>query len=163
SYAVKREDMVASSDNWFRPSDVCVAPDGAVFVADWYDPGVGGHGMGDTTRGRIFRVAPTGNRPSVPKVDLSSEKGLTAALASPNRAVRYMAMAKLQRVKAETAVPALLTAAGQRKNPWLAARAIWQLSERLQKRPDGAVAMSLISALQQASLDKDERFRVLAV
>ena len=45
-------------DNWFRPSDVCVAPDGSLFVADWYDPGVGGHRMGDITRGRIFRVAP---------------------------------------------------------------------------------------------------------
>ena len=33
-------------DNWFRPSDVCTAPDGSVIVADWYDPGVGGH---DTT------------------------------------------------------------------------------------------------------------------
>ena len=58
AYDVDREDMVTSTDNWFRPSDVCVAPDGSVFVADWYDPGVGGHGMGDWTRGRIFRLAP---------------------------------------------------------------------------------------------------------
>jgi hypothetical protein len=27
-----------------------------LIVADWYDPGVGGHGMGDVTRGRLFRV-----------------------------------------------------------------------------------------------------------
>ena len=27
--------------------DVCVAPDGSLFVADWYDPGVGGHRMQD--------------------------------------------------------------------------------------------------------------------
>ena len=43
-------------DRWFRPSDVSVAPDGSLFVADWYDPGVGGHGMGDIEKGRIFRV-----------------------------------------------------------------------------------------------------------
>lgn len=43
---------------WFRPSDVCVAPDGSVLVADWYDPGVGGHGMGDReTYGRLLRVS----------------------------------------------------------------------------------------------------------
>ena len=29
-------------DQWFRPSDVCVAPDGSLIIADWYDPGVGG-------------------------------------------------------------------------------------------------------------------------
>ncbi|WP_332914566.1 hypothetical protein [Algoriphagus boritolerans] len=28
-------------DNWFRPSDVTVAPDGSIFISDWYDPGVG--------------------------------------------------------------------------------------------------------------------------
>jgi glucose/arabinose dehydrogenase len=37
-------------NRWFRPSDVAVAPDGSLIVADWYDPGVGGHGMGDVTR-----------------------------------------------------------------------------------------------------------------
>src|SRR5206468_4381585 len=95
SYAVKREDMVSSSDNWFRPSDVCVAPDGSVFVADWYDPGVGGHGMGDTTRGRIYRLAPKGSRYAVRKMDLESKDGLLAALASPNLAVRSMAMSNL--------------------------------------------------------------------
>ena len=43
-------------DQWFRPSDVCVAPDGSLIVADWYDPGVGGHRQGDVDRGRLFRV-----------------------------------------------------------------------------------------------------------
>ena len=46
---------------WFRPSDVCVAPDGSVFVADWFDPGVGGHAARDReSYGRILRVAPKG-------------------------------------------------------------------------------------------------------
>lgn len=103
-YDVDREDMVTSTDNWFRPSDICVAPDGSVFVADWYDPGVGGHGMGDTTRGRIYRLAPKGSKYSVPKVDLESKDGVLAALGSPNRTVRYMAMTKLHGMKSDEAM-----------------------------------------------------------
>src|SRR5205814_700042 len=94
-YQVEKKVLVSSTDTWFRPSDICVAPDGSAFVADWYDPGVGGHGMGDTTRGRIYRLAPKGNKPSVPKVDMESDAGIGAALGSPNRAVAYIAMAKL--------------------------------------------------------------------
>ena len=60
-YELEKEDLLTSTDNWFRPCDVCVAPDGSVFVCDWYDPGVGGHGMGDWTRGRVYRVTPKGH------------------------------------------------------------------------------------------------------
>ena len=28
---------------FFRPSDVVVGPDGAIYIADWFDPRVGGH------------------------------------------------------------------------------------------------------------------------
>jgi putative membrane-bound dehydrogenase-like protein len=151
-YDVEREDMVTSTDNWFRPSDLCVAPDGSVFVADWYDPGVGGHGMGDITRGRIFRLAPKGNRPAVPKVDLESKDGLLAALSSPNLAVRYMAMARLQGMDADAAKEILEPAAVQTDNVCLRARALWQIG-RL-----GGHRASLGRALD----DPDPRFRVLA-
>src|SRR4029453_18048005 len=38
-------EILTSKDTWYRPSDVCLAPDGSLFVSDWYDPGVGGHNM----------------------------------------------------------------------------------------------------------------------
>jgi putative heme-binding domain-containing protein len=152
SYAVDREDMVTSTDNWFRPSDVCVAPDGSVYIADWYDPGVGGHGMGDTTRGRIFRLAPKGNKPSIPAVDLQTREGITTALASPALSVRYMAMAKLHTLKKEEALAILKPATEQQENVWLRARALWQ--------------QSLFGDMTQTTLalaDADPRFRTLAL
>lgn len=85
-----REDLVTSTDNWFRPSDVCVAPDGSVFIADWYDPGVGGHGMGDTTRGRIYRLAPKGHAYGHGEVKLNDRAGTDAAIQSPANSVRIM-------------------------------------------------------------------------
>jgi putative membrane-bound dehydrogenase-like protein len=39
-YSAKMINLLQGSrDKWFRPSDVCVAPDGSLLVADWYDPG----------------------------------------------------------------------------------------------------------------------------
>ncbi len=96
-FEIDREDMVTSTDTWFRPSDVCVAPDGSVFISDWYDPGVGGHGMGDITRGRIFRITPKGHKGyTVPEYDLTREKGAHDALTSPNRAVAHMAAQQIK-------------------------------------------------------------------
>jgi len=57
-----------------------------VFVADWYDTGVGGHAFGDPTTGRISRVAPQGNKPRSVKAYFAIIKGLIAALKSPNLA-----------------------------------------------------------------------------
>ena len=49
--------FLGGDDPWFRPVDVCSAPDGSVFVADWYDAGVGGHAFSDQTTGRIYRYS----------------------------------------------------------------------------------------------------------
>ncbi|HEY7156445.1 MAG TPA: PVC-type heme-binding CxxCH protein [Gemmataceae bacterium] len=136
-YDVDREDMVTSTDNWFRPSDVCVAPDGSAFIADWYDPGVGGHGMGDTTRGRIYRLAPKGNKYSVPKVDLESKNGVLAALASPNQTVRFMAMSALRNMDAKKTQALVEAAITQKDNLALKARGYWQLAYLCQDRFKG--------------------------
>src|SRR5580704_15725675 len=107
-YELDPEILVTSSDSWFRLSDVCVAPDGSVILADWYDPGVGGHGMGDWTRGRIYRVTPKGYKGySVPPVNLDTNDGFAAAFGSPNLATRALCLAKLEQMKRSEAFDAL--------------------------------------------------------
>lgn len=89
--------LMTSSDTWFRPSDVCAAPDGSLLVADWYDSGVGGHLMGDIERGRIYRLHAKGNEAyTVSPPDLESITGAVAALGHVNQATRYLAYERLR-------------------------------------------------------------------
>jgi putative membrane-bound dehydrogenase-like protein len=123
-FTAESEAIVEAGDRWFRPSDVCVAPDGSLIVADWYDPGVGGHGMGDTQKGRIFRIAPEGSKWSVPACDLTTTAGAVAALASPNLCTRATALERMAR-QPEEAAPLLAKAFRSATNPRVKARFAW--------------------------------------
>ena len=131
-------------DTWFRPSDVCVAPDGSLIIADWYDPAVGGHRMQDVERGRLFRVAPPGSKYSVPKVDVSTIEGAIAALDSPNLAVRQMAWFVLHngREPAESALRKLFAESDDQR---LRARALWLLG-KIESRGSQYVAEAIKDA-----------------
>ncbi len=84
SFRTEHKVMLGSDDPWFRPVDVTAAPDGSVFVADWYDGGVGGHAFRDQTTGRIYRVVPKGKKPGESlSADFATLSGLIAALKSP--------------------------------------------------------------------------------
>ena len=161
-YAVEREDIVQSKDTWFRPSDVQVAPDGSVLIADWCDPGVGGHGMGDTKRGRIFRLAPQGSQYSTPKVDVSTPDGIRAALVSPAKSVHFMAIDALRQLPPAGAAAILRPLASGAENPaWVKARARWVLADCQIRDPQADIGLvNLLDGLDDPRLaTQAERLR----
>ena len=151
-YSAKVEATVSAADPWFRPSDVCVAPDGSVFISDWYDPGVGGHHMVDTKRGRLYRLAPVGQKTQKPVVDLSSPSGLAEAIASPAQSVRYLAYVRL-REQGTAALPVLKDLLSS-NDPILKARALWLM---------GGISGDGEAAVRAALEDVDSNFRMLAL
>jgi putative membrane-bound dehydrogenase-like protein len=68
------ERVVTSRDGWFRPVDIKTGPDGAIYIADWYDRQVthtrNQEGHIDKDYGRIYRLKAKGAKP-LPAFDLS--------------------------------------------------------------------------------------------
>jgi putative membrane-bound dehydrogenase-like protein len=143
-YKAEIKNILTTPDTWFRPSDLCTAPDGSVYVADWNDAGVGGHYMADqklaAMTGRIYRIAPPGKKLSVPKLDLSTARGCVEALQSPNLSTRYLAWTKLRALdgKAQNDLKKLWTSNDQR----MRARAL-QLLARIYGASNEYIAAAL--------------------
>mgnify|MGYP001215290553 CR=1 FL=1 len=114
--------------NLFRPSDVCIGPDGAIYVADWFDARVGGHGTRDTGQtGAIYRIAPKGTKLSIPKLDLNSIAGQIMALKSPSPNVRELGRARLVK-GGKKSIPAVRKLLDD-SNEFIQGRAIWLLAK----------------------------------
>ena len=97
------DDFLSSSHRAFRPIDVKMGPDGALYIADWYNPIIQ-HGevdfrddRRDHSRGRIWRVTFKG-QPLIEKKDFSklSIKELLAHTISKERVHREQARNELR-------------------------------------------------------------------
>ncbi|MFT5856194.1 MAG: putative membrane-bound dehydrogenase-like protein [Verrucomicrobiales bacterium] len=111
---------------FFRPSDVTVGPDGAIYFCDWFDPRIGASAhMDESFSGTIYRIAPRNFNPVIPEFDLSTTEGRITALRSPAINTRYLGFRALKARGAEAfpAVSYLL----EDRNKWIAARAVWLL------------------------------------
>ena len=164
--------LEGSKNRWFRPSDVAVAPDGSLIVADWYDPGVGGHGMGDVTRGRLFRVTTKAAEKYVPVHDITKGDQWTAllqGLKSPNEDARYLAWKKLDEIGSEAEPELHKLFHDTQSVPQHRARALWLLAahewERINPGADkpNPHDLTLPECLTKALTDTDPNIRITAI
>lgn len=134
--AIELPDFLTSEDPWFRPVDTCLAPDGALYVADFYNRIIGHyevpllHPGRDRERGRLWRIVATdeaGKARLRPAALAATTEGLVAELASPSLARRLLAMEELQDRVGTAAIPGLRQAWSSPANPEQAVHALWML------------------------------------
>ncbi|MFM8326127.1 MAG: HEAT repeat domain-containing protein, partial [Pirellulaceae bacterium] len=96
--AEEKDPILSSSDPNFRPADIEMGPDGAMYLVDWQNPIIGHmqHNLRDPSRdqvhGRVYRVTYEG-RPlaKMPSMDKLSIEQLCSQLESPVNRTRYLA------------------------------------------------------------------------
>ncbi len=145
--AVEEPDFIVSDDPWFRPVDMQIAPDGALFIADFYNKIIGhvevplNHPGRDKIRGRIWRVVYEGDAKNPAKFDPSPNlreadaSALIAAFDHPNLGVRMRAGDELCDRLGNSAVAPLRESLA-RLTPMARAHALWALHRLGASRPE---------------------------
>lgn len=151
--AIEQPDFLTCDDPWFRPVDIQLAPDGSLYIADFYNRIIGHyevpltHPGRDRERGRIWRVSYVGTdgqtqAPRIADLTKSTVDELIQHLDHPHLPVRVQATHQLVHrvgVACQPAVSALLKTGTATQR----AHAIWVL-ERLDGLADEQ--LSLLSA-----------------
>ena len=139
----KQKEFLASTDPWFRPVNMYIAPDGALYVIDYYRKIIehpewmaeevvnSGELYDGTDMGRIYRI--TANDQESAKSEKSSYLGdapieqLVDALAHPNIWWRRTAQRLLLDRKEENTIPLLKKMATNIDSPLGRLHALWTL------------------------------------
>jgi putative heme-binding domain-containing protein len=123
--ATELPDFLTSDDPWFRPVDIQLGPDGALYVADFYNKIIGhyevplDHPGRDRDSGRIWRISYVGDAadrssaanavPDAPQVTMAIDVAqVQAELASPNETRRRLAVETALQAGADTTEMALV-------------------------------------------------------
>lgn len=135
-HAVEQPDFLKSDDPWFRPVDLQQGPDGALYVADFYNRIIGhyevplDHPGRDRISGRIWRIVHTASAAEAkPFRDLTkaSMSELIAALGDENQTVRMLATDQLSDRVGRDCVEPLRDAIREASAPTTTIHAMWVL------------------------------------
>jgi len=125
-------EFLVANDTWFRPIDCLTGPDGALYVADWYDKRANHVDPIDTwdrSNGRIYKVQTKGAKsaaPFDPPLGKRSSKNLVALLDDPNSWLVGEARRILMERRDPSVVPGLRKAVLENKGK-LALESLWAL------------------------------------
>jgi putative heme-binding domain-containing protein len=131
-------DFLTSDDPWFRPVNIKLGPDGALYVSDFYNRIIGHyevdlhHPGRDKQRGRIWRIVYTGagaKAPAAQPFDISNAPipALIGGLADANLTVRNLAMNHLADRTGATAIEPLKAMLKTSGNAPQKSHALWIL------------------------------------
>jgi putative heme-binding domain-containing protein len=143
SRVLKNKEFLASTDPYFRPVNLYIGPDGALYVVDFYRQFIEGPAFMDeevvktanlyngTDKGRIYRISATGASAAtwMKNMDLgkATNEQLVEKLADVNIWWRQNAQRLLLDRKAKDAVPALARLAQNSTSPLGRLHALWTL------------------------------------
>jgi putative heme-binding domain-containing protein len=135
--------VVRSTDQHFRPLDVKMGPDGALYLADWSNPIIQHSGVDfreprrDKKHGRIWKITAKG-RALLPKVDFTARKNneLFDALSSPNSYDRERARRVLVERGAEAVLADLAQWATARPDELAQLQVVWLHQAFNRPRPE---------------------------
>lgn len=111
---VDEEHILSTPDRWFRPVDIKPGPDGAVYIADWYDSRLSHVDPLDNwhkSSGRIYRLRSKSGSAVQKPFDLSKYDGrrLIGLLSDSNRWFRQQALVQIADRKDRSMIPVLTT------------------------------------------------------
>ncbi len=139
----ERKEFLASTDAWFRPVNMYVGPDGALYVVDYYrqiiehpewmsdDMARSGAIYNGKDKGRIYRISASGGPPpswtrGIAPGSLQTEE-LVSRLSSPNAWWRKNAQRLLVDRRDRRAIPLLEETAAHAADPLARLHALWTL------------------------------------
>lgn len=132
SFKTEDTDALVLTDNrWFRPVDMKVGPDGAVYIADWCDirlSHLSPRDNWDKSNGRIYRLKSKGAQPA-PPFDLSrlGSERLLPYLSHQNKWFREQVKRVLADRRDPAIVPALQRVVEENRGQ-LALEALWSVN-----------------------------------
>ncbi|WP_299359975.1 PVC-type heme-binding CxxCH protein [Mucilaginibacter sp.] len=149
----KREaDFMKSKDPWFRPVDVKLGPDGALYIADFYNSIIGHYEVPlddphrDKTRGRIWRITYKGQHNAIKDWSAATIDELLSALDMQNISVRMTVTDQLSdRIGMQAVEPLKALLNKQSTSSLKYIHALWVL-ERLNSLNDKIIKRSAANA-----------------
>ncbi len=138
-------EFIRGRDMWFRPIEVRVAPDGSMYIVDFYNQAVGHNDTRGTKHGprnaairpdrdhyygRLWRVDhKQAQKIAIPNLASATSAQLVASLEHPNRHVRFNAHRQLIDLGKTDAAPALRQMFATSKFPEARVASLWTLAQ----------------------------------